>query len=53
MAKVLSSKTSVTVKNTTEEEYEKLKATENCKKLFDSALWYYPIHQFIGDIVRS
>ena len=26
---------------------------ERCKKLFGSAMWHYPVHQFIGDIVQS
>ena len=53
MANVLCPTSSVIVKKITEEEHRKLKATEYCKKLFDSVWWHYPVHQFIGDIVRS
>ena len=36
-----------------EEENRKQEATEKYKQLFDSALWHYPVHQFIGDIIQS
>ena len=36
---------------TTAEENWKRKVREKCKKLFDSALWHYPVHQFVGNIV--
>jgi len=37
----------------TQEENRKQKAMEKYEKLFGSALWNYPVHQFIGDIIQS
>jgi len=53
MAEKLPPKASVTAKKPTTEEMTLHVATEKCKKLFGSALWHYPIHKFIGDIVQS
>lgn len=53
MGENLTLKASLTGKKTAEVENGNHKATETCKKLFNSPLWHYPIHQFVGDIVRS